>query len=255
MDIELKDRTILVTGAAQGLGLGIARRLASAGARLVLVDCNPAVEERLSDPIFASSAVAGSAIALVSDLAEPHAAHDLMRRAVERVGPLDGLVNCAASSFHKPFSETTVAEFDRVVAINQRAPFFLSQEFAGAVCDGAPDPCIVNIASVNAFIGNPNLVAYASTKGALIAMGRGMAVELAPRIRVVTISPGAVLTKNSEDLIAKGQITVEPMLDRFLVKRFITVEEIADLVAFLFGPAALSITGSNWIVDGGLTAQ
>jgi NAD(P)-dependent dehydrogenase (short-subunit alcohol dehydrogenase family) len=82
-----------------------------------------------------------------------------------------------------------------------------------------------------------------------------MAVELAPRIRVVTISPGAVLTKNSEDLIAAGQITVEPMLDRFLVKRFITVEEIADLVAFLFGPAAVSITGSNWIVDGGLTAQ
>jgi NAD(P)-dependent dehydrogenase (short-subunit alcohol dehydrogenase family) len=249
MDIALKGRNILVTGAAQGLGLGIARRLASAGARLVLVDCNPAVEEQLTDPMFG-----GSAIALVRDLAEPKAAHDLMRLAFGRVGPLDGLVNCAASSFHKPFSETTVAEFDRVVAVNQRAPFFLSQEFAAA-SDGAPDPCIVNIASVNAFIGNPNLVAYASTKGALVAMGRGMAVELAPRIRVVTISPGAVLTKNSEDLIAEGQITVEPMLDRFLVKRFITVEEIADLVAFLFGPAAVSITGSNWIVDGGLTAQ
>jgi NAD(P)-dependent dehydrogenase (short-subunit alcohol dehydrogenase family) len=249
MNIALKGRNILVTGAAQGLGLGIARRLASAGARLVLVDCNPGVEEQLTDPMFG-----GSAIALVRDLAEPQAAHDLMRLAFERVGPLDGLVNCAASSFHKPFSETTVAEFDRVVAVNQRAPFFLSQEFA-AVSDGAPDPCIVNIASVNAFIGNPNLVAYASTKGALVAMGRGMAVELAPRIRVVTISPGAVLTKNSEDLIAEGQITVEPMLDRFLVKRFITVEEIADLVAFLFGPAAVSITGSNWIVDGGLTAQ
>jgi NAD(P)-dependent dehydrogenase (short-subunit alcohol dehydrogenase family) len=250
MDIELKCRTILVTGAAQGLGLGIARRLASAGARLVLVDCNSVVEGHLTDPIFT-----GSAIALVRDLAEPHAAHDLMRLAFERVGPLDGLVNCAASSFHKPFSKTTIAEFDRVVAINQRAPFFLSQEFAGRVRDDAPDPCIVNIASVNAFIGNPNLVAYASTKGALVAMGRSMAVELAPRIRVVTISPGAVLTKNSEDLIAEGQITVEPMLDRFLVKRFITVEEIADLVAFVFGPAALSITGSNWIVDGGLTAQ
>jgi 3-hydroxybutyrate dehydrogenase len=72
---------------------------------------------------------------------------------------------------------------------------------------------------------------------------------------VATISPGAVLTKNTEDLIAEGQIVVQPMLNRFLVKRFITVEEIADLVAFLFGPSATSITGCNWIFDGGFTAQ
>jgi meso-butanediol dehydrogenase / (S,S)-butanediol dehydrogenase / diacetyl reductase len=86
-------------------------------------------------------------------------------------------------------------------------------------------------------------------------MGRTMAVELAPRIRVVTISPGAVLTKNTENLIAEGQIVVPKLLDRFLVKRFITVEEVADLVAFLFGPSAISITGCNWIIDGGLTSQ
>ena len=159
-----------------------------------------------------------------------------MRLAFEKVGPLDGLVNCAAWSFHKPFSETTVAEFDRVVAINQRAPFFLSQEFAEAVKRRRSRSLYREHCLGECIVGNPNLVAYASTKGALVAMGRGMAVELAPRIRVVTISPGAVLTKNSEDLIAEGQIAVEPMLDRFLVKRFITVEEIADLVAFLFGP-------------------
>jgi len=250
MDINLKNRAILVTGAAQGLGLGIARRLASAGARLVLVDCHPAVKDRLADPLLANSA-----IALVRDLAEPDAARDLMRSALEQVGVLDGLVNCAAWSFHKPFSETTISEFDRVVAINQRAPFFLSQEFAKAVRDGVADPCIVNIASVNALVGNANLIAYASTKGALVAMGRAMAVELAPRIRVVTISPSAVLTKNTENLIAEGQIDVQPMLNRSLVKRFITVEEVADLVAFLFGPSAISITGCNWIIDGGLTSQ
>jgi glucose 1-dehydrogenase len=250
MDINLKNRAILVTGAAQGLGLGIAHRLAGAGARLVLVDCDPAVKDRLADPLLANSA-----IALVRDLAEPDAARDLMGAALQQVGVLDGLVNCAAWSFHKPFSETTISEFDRVVAVNQRAPFFLSQEFAKAVRDGVADPCIVNIASVNALVGNANLIAYASTKGALVAMGRAMAVELAPRIRVVTISPSAVLTKNTENLIAEGQILVQPMLDRFLVKRFISVEEVADLVAFLFGPSAMSITGCNWIIDGGLTSQ
>jgi NAD(P)-dependent dehydrogenase (short-subunit alcohol dehydrogenase family) len=250
MDINLKNRTILVTGAAQGLGLGIVRRLADSGARLVLVDRDPVVQDHLADPLLANSA-----IALVRDLAEPDAARDVIRQASEKMGVLDGLVNCAAWSFHKPFTETTIAEFDRVVAINQRAPFFLSQEFAKALTDGTKDPCIVNIASVNALVGNPYLIAYASTKGALVAMGRAMAVELAPRIRVATISPGAVLTKNTEDLIAEGQIVVQPMLNRFLVKRFITVEEIADLVAFLFGPSATSITGCNWIFDGGFTAQ
>lgn len=250
MDISLKSRAILVTGAAQGLGLGIARRLAGAGARLVLVDRDPAVKNRLADPLLANSS-----IALVRDLAEPDAAHAVIRSASEKVGVLDGLVNCAAWSFHKPFSETTIAEFDEVVAINQRAPFFLSQEFAKSVTDSTTDPCIVNIASVNAVVGNANLTAYASTKGALVSMGRTMAVELAPRIRVVTVSPGAVLTKNTENLIDEGQFAVQPMLNRYLVKRFITVEEVADLVAFLFGPSATSITGCNWILDGGLTAQ
>jgi NAD(P)-dependent dehydrogenase (short-subunit alcohol dehydrogenase family) len=249
--MDLSNRTILLTGAAQGLGLGIARRLAGAGARMVLVDCDPVVKNHLADPIFAKSA-----IALVRDLAEPNAARDLMRATLEKVDSLNGLVNCAAWSLHKALAETTIQEFDRLVAINQRAPFFLSQEFAKTVCDdGALDPCIVNIASVNASIGNANLTGYASTKGALVAMGRAMAVELAPRIRVVTISPGAVLTTNTENLIAKGQIVVPMLLERFLVKRFITVEEIADLVAFLFGPSAISITGCNWVIDGGLTAQ
>jgi NAD(P)-dependent dehydrogenase (short-subunit alcohol dehydrogenase family) len=82
-----------------------------------------------------------------------------------------------------------------------------------------------------------------------------MAVELAPRIRVVTISPGAILTTNTENLIAAGQIVVQPLLDRYLLKRFITVEEVADLVAFLFGPTATSITGCDWTIDGGFTSQ
>ena len=86
-------------------------------------------------------------------------------------------------------------------------------------------------------------------------MGRAIAVELAPRIRVVTISPGAVLTKYTEDMIARGEIDVEHLLNRLLLKHFITIDEIADLVVFLFGPSARSITGSNWIIDGGVTAQ
>jgi len=216
----------------------------------VLADCNPVVMDHLAGPPFANSAVA-----LVHDLAEPHAAQELMRSALAKVGRLDGLVNCAAWSFHKPFSQTTVAEFDRVVAVNQRAPYFLSQEFANTLREDIADPCIVNIASVNAAVGNRNLTAYASTKGALVAMSRAIAVELSPRVRVVTISPGAVLTKYTESLIAEGEINVDQLLSRVLLRKFICVDEIADLVVFLFGPAARSITGSNWTIDAGFTAQ
>jgi gluconate 5-dehydrogenase len=232
------------------MGLGIAKSLAGAGARLALVDCNPTVADRIADPIFADSA-----IALVKDLAVPEAAEELMHSALDKLGHLDGLVNCAASSFHKPLIETTIDEFDRVIAVNQRAPYFLVREFARTLGEDAVDPCVVNIASVNAAIGNKNLTAYASTKGAVVAMGRAMAVELAPRIRVVTISPGAVLTTYTESLIAQGEIDVERLLDRLLLKRFIAVDEIADLVVYLFGPSAQSITGSNWTIDGGVTAQ
>lgn len=250
MNLDLRHRTILVTGAAQGLGLGIARHLACAHARLALVDSNPAVVDHLDDPIFRDSA-----IALVKDLALPNAAQELMHSTLTELGYLNGLVNCAAWSFHKPLLETTISDFDQVIAVNQRAPYFLIQEFVRALDEGASDPCVVNIASVNAVIGNKNLTAYAATKGALVAMGRAIAVELAPRIRVVTVSPGAVLTKYTEGLIAQGELDVDRLLDRLLLKKFTTVDEIADLVVFLFGPSAKSITGSNWIIDGGVTAQ
>jgi len=178
-----------------------------------------------------------------------------MHSTLTELGYLNGLVNCAAWSFHKPLLETTISDFDQVIAVNQRAPYFLIQEFVRALDEGASDPCVVNIASVNAVIGNKNLTAYAATKGALVAMGRAIAVELAPRIRVVTVSPGAVLTKYTEGLIAQGELDVDRLLDRLLLKKFTTVDEIADLVVFLFGPSAKSITGSNWIIDGGVTAQ
>jgi NAD(P)-dependent dehydrogenase (short-subunit alcohol dehydrogenase family) len=171
------------------------------------------------------------------------------------MGSLNGLVNCAAWSFHKPALEITVAEFDRVVAINQRAPYFLACEFARQLSEGEHDACIVNIASVNALVGNPNLVAYAGTKGALTAMTRALAVEFAPRMRVVAISPGSVRTHVTEQLIQSGQIDPEKLVEGALIKRFVAVEEIGELVSFLFSPAARSVTGANWVIDGGYTTR
>jgi NAD(P)-dependent dehydrogenase (short-subunit alcohol dehydrogenase family) len=250
MSFRHDGRRILVTGAANGLGLGIARTLATAGARVVLADVDPKVLERAQE-----AGLAGRATALVRDLAEPDAALWLIEQSAAAVGSLDGLVNCAAWSFHKPAIETTLEEFDRVVAINQRAPYFLACHFKAQLSPADADPCIVNIASVNALVGNPNLIAYAGTKGALVAMTRAFAVEFAPRIRVVAISPGAVRTHVTNQLIESGEIDPAALVEKTLVKRFIAVDEIAELVLFVFSPAARSITGANWVFDGGYTAQ
>jgi NAD(P)-dependent dehydrogenase (short-subunit alcohol dehydrogenase family) len=248
--IDLADRRVLVTGAAKGLGLAIARRLGEGGARLLLTDIDPTVIHRAEEPLFE-----GRATALVKDLAEADSAGFLVTAGGQRLGSLNGLVNCAAWSFHKPAVQITVAEFDRLIAINQRAPFFLIQQFAAALTDADRDPCVVNIASVNALVGHRNLAAYAGTKGALVAMNRALAVELAPRVRVVAISPSTVRTAVTERLISEGEIDPAALVNRLLIKRFIPAEEVSELVAFLFSPAAASITGSNWVHDGGLTAQ
>jgi NAD(P)-dependent dehydrogenase (short-subunit alcohol dehydrogenase family) len=250
MSYDHSNRRILVTGAANGLGLGIARILAAAGARLVLADVDSKVRERAAEAVFS-----GRAVALARDLAEPEAPRWLIEESIRELGSLNGLVNCAAWSFHKPALETTIAEFDRVVAINQRAPYFLACEFARHLSTAESDACIVNIASVNALVGNPNLVAYAGTKGALAAMTRALAVEFAPRMRVLAISPGSVRTHVTEQLIESGQIDPEALVDTALIKRFIAVEEIGELVSFLFSAAARSVTGANWVFDGGYTTR
>lgn len=248
-------RCAVVTGAANGLGLAIARRLASGGASVLLVDKDRAVVSRMKDKEF--SAV--KSFALVQDLAEPDAASLVFAQVPQTIGLADILINNAAWSFHKSLLEVTVEEFDTVVAVNQRAPYFLTQEFVRQISRASEKPrdsAIVNIASVNALAGNPNLSAYAGTKGALLAMARAVAVEMKDLgVRVNTISPAAIFTSYTEQLVASGVIDPPKLLEPYLVKRFASCEEIAELVAYLCSPAASYVTGANWTIDGGYLAQ
>jgi NAD(P)-dependent dehydrogenase (short-subunit alcohol dehydrogenase family) len=245
---DLLGRNVIVTGAGNGLGLAIARRFAEGGARVLLVDQDPVV---LSRP---EEGKRNSMFAMVKDLAEPDAAAEVFRHAKDSLGSIDALINNAAWSFHKPMLDTIGAEFDRLVAINQRAPFFLAQEFLKQLKQ-AEDPAIVNIGSVNALVGNPNLVPYAGTKGAVVAMTRAMAVEMASSsVRVNSICPAAVHTFVTQQLIASGGIEPAKLFQKYLIKRFASCEEIAELVAYLCSDAAGFVTGANWEIDGGYSA-
>lgn len=242
---DLLNRTAIVTGAGNGLGLGIARRFVAGGARVLFVDQDPVVLTRVDEGKQETMS------AMVMDLAEPNAAASVFQYAKDTHGAVDTLINNAAWSFHKPMSEVAVSEFDRLIAINQRAPFFLAQEFLKQL-PHAEDPAIVNIGSVNALLGNPNLVPYAGTKGAIVAMTRAMAVEMASSgVRVNSICPAAVHTHVTQGLIASGVIELENFFQKYLIKRFASVEEIAELVAYLCSDAARFVTGANWEIDGG----
>ena len=246
---DLLGRTVIVTGAGNGLGLAIARRFAEGGARVLLVDQDPVVLSRVE------GGKQNNMFAMVKDLAEPHAAAEIFQHANDKVGTIDTLINNAAWSFHKPMEEVKTAEFDRLVAINQRAPFFLAQQFLKQL-QQAEDPAIVNIGSVNALRGNPNLVPYAGTKGAVVAMTRAMAVEMASsNVRVNSICPAAVLTFVTQQLIDSGVIEPAKLFDKYLIKRFASCEEIAELVAYLCSDAARYVTGANWDIDGGYCAR
>ena len=246
---------MIVTGAAQGLGLAIARRFAAAGSRVILVDRDPKVITQVGGEGLPQ----GQCFALVQDLKDPDAGRLVFAYALEKVGSVDTLINNAAWSLYKPLLEMTRDDFDQVVAVNQRAPFFLAQEFFRYVSKSTAevkDPAVVNIASVNALAGNSNLVAYAGTKGALVAMTRAMAVEMALLgIRVVSISPGTVDTPSAQKAQAEGIFITRNQFDKFLIKRYTSCEEIAELVLFLCTPACACVTGANWVIDGGYLAQ
>ena len=251
----VEGRNVIVTGAGNGLGLAIAWRFVELGAKVLLVD----KEEVVLSRVGAGQLPSHSAFALVKDLVDQDAAQVVFSAALTKLGPVDALINNAAWSFHKPMLEVTADEFDRVVAINQRTPFFLAQEFLRHVSSTtAPpaDPVIVNIGSVNALSGNPNLVAYAGTKGAVVSMTRAMAVEMkGAGIRVNSISPGAVRTRVMQTLIETGGIIPDEILQDLLIKRFASCEEVAELVVYVCGKQATYVNGVNWVIDGGFLAH
>lgn len=255
MSRSLEGRCAIVTGAGNGLGLAIAGKLLACGAKVLLVDCDPVVAQRRDEV----ESVKGTAFSEIRDLADEEAPRLTFQAALVALGHVDTLINNAAWSLHKPMLEMSHAEFNRLIAINQRAPYFLAREFFRYISgarEKPADPVIVNIGSVNALAGFSNLVAYAGTKGALVAMTRAMAVEMAPAgIRVNCVSPAVVDTPMLRRVIAERRLDMDTFFDGYLVKRLATCEEIAEAVVYLCGPSAGCIDGANWLIDGGYLAR
>jgi NAD(P)-dependent dehydrogenase (short-subunit alcohol dehydrogenase family) len=244
---RLNDRSIIVTGAAQGIGAVYARGLAAEGARLSI--CDLTEPRSVADEIRAAG---GQAISMVADVTSPAAVAALVKATVDAYGTVHGLVNNAAmfgSLALKPFMEIESAEWDQVMAVNTRGVFECVKAVVPAM-RAQKYGKIVNIASGTLFKGTTHLMHYVASKGAVVAMTRVMARELGnDNILVNCIAPG--LTQSAAVKAAYTRDGIAMNTASRALKREEEPEDLIGAVTFFLSAESDFVTGQTLVVDGG----
>jgi 3-oxoacyl-[acyl-carrier protein] reductase len=238
----LSGKIAIVTGASSGIGRAIAERLAQEGATVVVhYHVNAEKARAVADGIQAKG---GTALVMQADMSRVTEAQRLVQDTVKQLNRLDILINNAGRFIPKAMEETTEAEFDAIMALHAKGPYFAMQAAARELSDGGR---IVNISTGLTHMKFPGATAHLGSKAALEQYGKGLAQELAPRgITVNTVLPGftdtGVLTEQTRTM----GIQMSPL------KRLGLPTDIADVVAFLVSEQARWLTGQNIHADGGL---
>lgn len=250
----LTGKVVVITGAGGGLGAGIAQVCSREGAHVVVTDIRAHAAAQVA------AALPTPGLAMRCDVRDDAALADLVTQTVAHFGRIDGLVNNAGVNFAKPFLDTTAEEWDRVISVDLRAVFFLSQLVCRQMLTQEPTGgSIINIASVHAQAALPGAGPYDAAKAGVVGMGRSIAVEMAPYgIRVNAISPGLLNTQIWQDIQDAAPSAEECLTywqSNIPIGRVIEPDEIGELAAFLLSDRSRSITGANFYADGGMTAQ
>lgn len=247
-----KDQVVLITGAGGGIGRATVHHFAANNWRVIGVDRNEFGEDFPQDGCF-----------IQADISNPESTEQIFEKARAFHPMLNALVNNAAVQVAKPLVETTVEEWDAVMASNLRSAF-LFVKLAHPLLKAAGGGAIVNVSSVHAIQTSANIAAYAASKGGLLALTRAMAIEFAPdSIRVNAILPGAVDTPMLRAGLDRGHAGRGNMQERLdnLARRTVSgkvgkPEEIAHAIYFLADNEQSSfMTGQALVVDGGATAR
>ena len=256
----LTDQTAIVTGAARGIGKGIALALAQAGAHVVVADISAEAAARVAGEITVQGL---SALAVPVDITQADQVDRLVQSALAAFGQVDVLVNNAGVVSNAPALDLSEDEWDRTIAVNLKGVFLCSQRAAKAMA-ARHSGRIINIASLSGKVGAPGQAAYCASKHGVIGLTLVMAIDLAPYgINVNAICPGMNETEMMQQVVAeralsRGQ-TVEEVRQGILVKtplgRFGRPEDIAQVVLFFASPAAAYVTGQAIDVDGGRRAN
>ncbi|HTO08453.1 MAG TPA: 3-oxoacyl-ACP reductase family protein [Myxococcota bacterium] len=240
----LSGKVALVTGASRGIGAAIATRLAREGADVAITYA--ASPQRAEEVTRAVREAGGRALALRADAADPAAVQAAVDEVARALGRLDVLVNNAGIAIVESLEKFTLADFDRMVAINVRSAFAAAQAAARHLREGGR---IVTIGSVNAermpFAGG---AVYAMTKAAIVGLTKGLARDLGPRgITVNNVQPGPIDTEMNP---AQGDFA-ESLKRLMALPRYGQPADVASMVAYLVGPEAGFVTGASFTVDGG----
>ncbi len=245
--LRLDGKRALVTGASSGIGLGCAVALARAGAEVVLAARRA---DRLDDAVDAIRAEGLAAATLALDVADVEATE----RAVHAADPFDILVNSAGLGRHGPALETSLQDFDEVIAVNLRGAYFLTRAVAkGLIAAGRPGS-LINVSSQMGHVGGIERAVYCATKHAVEGFTKAMAIEWGPHgIRVNTIAPTFVKTDLTAATFA-DPAKRKWIEDNIKLSRVAETSDIMGAALYLASDASAMVTGTSLLVDGGWTA-
>ena len=238
----LKDKTVVVTGGASGIGAATAARFLDEGSRVCILDRDGEARERIADELRGLSGVLGADVSKLDEVKAGFA------EAVELMGNVDVVINNAGISIRHDFLDITADEWDRVLAVNLTGVFYVAQTAARHMMAG-DGGVILNTASTNAMMGYPYYADYNASKAGVVELTRSMALELAPKVRVNAVAPGYVLTPMQRAEYTDAML--EEVNRKIPLGRHAQPEEVAALFAFLASDEAGFISGHVYTIAGG----
>ena len=247
--MRMKDKVVIVTGAANGIGREIALTFAREGADLCIVDID---EKNLKLTSQAIEQMGRSTLASRVDISQGQEVRDFVESVMDRFKTVDVLVNCAAVVLYEMFLDFRESEWRRTLDVNLSGYFLFGQAVAKKMVDQRNNGRIINIASVGADFGHRRAVAYGASKAGVVALTKGMALELGEYgINVTAVSPGPIATEQVVNLLTEEEKKQRTRMTA--LGRYGQPSDIAKAVLFLASDDAQYITGSVLRVDAGLS--
>ena len=241
--MNYQHKTVVITGAAKGIGAACAHLFLDSGANVALLD--------LAFPTQLSNV---KSLSIVCDVSNEEQVKQAMEKIEDHFGSIDYLVNNAGIQRYGAVTETSSDEWDLVMNVNLKS-IFLCAKYAIPSMVKNKKGVVVNISSVQAFVSQHNVSAYTTAKTAILGLTRSIAVDYAPSIRCVAVCPGTIDTPMLRDAVALSPNPAEVMeecINMHLTKRIGTAEEVAELVKYLCDDKSAFITGQAFRIDGGL---